>query len=66
MGHKDMEGEDIKTVLARWDKANKTYFGPDRDFKKFPTLKVPEHPPPNKNGCFSLVLVWCFFTRKQV
>ena len=52
MGHKDMEGDDIKTVVARWDKANKTYFGPDRDFKNFPVLKMPEHPPPIRMGVF--------------
>ena len=61
-----MEGDDIKTVVERWDKANKTYFGPDRDFKNFPLLKIHEHPPPIRMGVFPSYWFDAFYEKTGV
>ena len=67
MGNKDQDhGEDIKTIIARWDKANKTYFGPDRDFKNYPTLKITEHRPATRMGVFPSTWFDAFYNKTGV
>lgn len=38
--------------LENWDKANQVYYGPERDLKNFPALKMPETTPPTRMGIF--------------
>lgn len=53
MGNREFKHEeDIKSIIERWDKANSIYYGPDRDFKNYPTLRIPEHTPPTRLGIF--------------
>ena len=67
MGNKDQEhGEDIKTIIERWDKANKIYFGPDRDFKNYPTLRITEHRPPTRMGVFPSAWFDAFYNKTGV
>ena len=66
MGHKESEREDIKTIVARWDKANKIYYGPDRDFKNFPTLKIPESEPTVRMGVFPSYWFDAFYEKTGV
>jgi F-type H+-transporting ATPase subunit b len=41
----------IAEQLEYWDKANKIYFGPERDLVNFPIKKQPMDPPPVRLGC---------------
>ena len=50
-GHKGLiHDEDVKSLVARWDKYNKMWYGPDRDFKNFPSLRIPDHKPAVRLG----------------
>jgi len=41
---------DLKHHAENWDKANKIYFGPERDTKNFPLVAQPSEVPPTRMG----------------
>ena len=41
---------DLKAHAENWDKANKIYFGPERDLKNFPLQAQPKEVPPTRMG----------------
>jgi len=43
-------GTDLKQHAENWDKANKIYFGPERDLKNFPLVSQPNEIPPTRMG----------------
>ena len=40
----------IEEVVKNWENANKTYYGPERDYTNFPRLAMPVSAPPVRLG----------------
>jgi len=61
-----MSGTPLEKHLENWDKANKIYFGPERDTKNFPILTQPEYGPPTRMGIFPATWFEMFYEKTGV
>lgn len=52
--------------VANWEKANKIYFGPDRDTKNFPHPTQAEKSPPTRLGVFPETWFQAFYDKTGV